>query len=161
MKNTRLIVLVAALAACGAPAGSRRAPDFSLADLSGKLVSLSQQRGKPVLVNFWATWCDACKEETPALERLHSRLGNAGLVILGVSMDEDALKAVPPFARAHGLTFPLLIADRKAVADYQVRGLPTSYLIDSDGRVVRRWVGPLDAQAVENDILALLKRRPS
>ena len=85
--------------------------------------------------------------------------GAAGLVILGVSMDEDA-KAVPPFARAYGLTFPLLIADKKIVADYQVRSLPTSYLIDADGRVVRRWVGPLDEHAVENDILALLKRRP-
>ncbi len=161
MKRIRPVFLVAILAACGAPAGSRQAPDFSLHDLSGKTVSLSQQRGKPVLVNFWATWCDACKEETPALQRLHSRLGGTGLVILGVSMDEDAPKSVPPFARAYGLTFPLLISDRQAVADYQVRGLPTSYLIDADGRVVRRWVGPLDAQAVENDILALLKRRPS
>ena len=147
------------MAACGAPAGSRQAPNFSLNDLSGNAVSLSQQRGKTVLINFWATWCDSCKEETPALQRLHTRLGAAGLVILGVSMDEDA-KAVPPFARAYGLTFPLLIADKKIVADYQVRSLPTSYLIDADGRVVRRWVGPLDEHAVENDILALLKRRP-
>ena len=74
-------------------------------------------------------------------------------------MDEDAA-AVPPFAKKHELTFPLLVFDRQVAADYAVRDLPSTYLIDAEGRIVRRWVGSLDARTVENDILALLQRRP-
>ncbi len=159
MKHLTLTVLALALAACGAPAGSRQAPELSLPDLSGKTVSLSALRGKPVLVNFWATWCDSCREEMPALEELSRRSGGRFSVI-GVSLDEEAA-AVPAFAKQHKLTFPLMIADRAAVAGYAVRGLPATFLIDAEGRIVRRWVGPLDFKAVENDILTLINRRPS
>lgn len=161
MKLARFAVLVLTLASCGAPAGSRRAPALSLKDLSGKTVDLADYRGKPVLLNFWATWCDSCREEMPALEDLNRRRAAEGVVVLGVSLDEDAASVVPPFVREHGLTFPILIADRGVVSGYAVRGLPTAYLIDADGLISRRWVGPLDVPAVENDILALLNRRPS
>ena len=159
VNKTLIAVVVLALAACGAPAGSRQAPAIVLPDLAGKTVDLAAYRGKPVLVNFWATWCDSCKEEMPALERLTLR-SEGKFAVVGVSMDEDAA-AVPPFVKAHQLTFPILLADQKVSAAYAVRGLPTAYLIDAEGRIVRRWVGALDAQAVENDILALLNRRPS
>ena len=145
--------------ACGSEP-SRLAADFTLPDMKGAPVTLSSFRGKTVLLNFWATWCDSCREETPALEELRARLGPKGLVLLGVSLDEDAAKAVPPFLKEFKATYPVLVADRKAVADYAVRGLPTTFLVDRDGRVVRRWVGPLDLRAVENDILAQLDRRP-
>ena len=158
MTKRLLAVLLLAPAACGAPAGSRQAPAFALPDLAGKTVSLSAYRGKPVLVNFWATWCPSCREEMPALEGLFRRSGGRFSVI-GVSLDEN-LAAVPPFVKVHGVTFPILIADQKVSADYAVRGLPTAYLIDADGRIARRWVGALDVPAVENDILAVLDRRP-
>jgi len=158
LKNLILAVLVLS-AACGSPAGSRLAPELVLPDPSGKPVSLASFRGKPVLVNFWATWCPSCREEMPALEQLYRRSGDR-YSIVGVSLDEDA-KAVPPFAKKYGLTFPLALADRKVIAAYAVRDLPATYLIDAEGRIVRRWVGALDVQAVENDILALLKRSPS
>ena len=160
MKKTTLVLIVLIAAACGAPSGTRQAPDFSLLDLSGKTVALSSFRGKPVLVNFWATWCDSCRKEMPALEDLHRRLSPEGLALLAISMDEDTAK-VPPFAREFNLTFPILLSNRKISNAYAVRGLPAAFLIDGEGRVTRRWVGPLDARAVENDILALLKRRPS
>ncbi|UPT75483.1 MAG: TlpA family protein disulfide reductase [Elusimicrobiota bacterium] len=147
------------LAACGEPAGSRQAPEFVLPDLSGKTVSLSSFRGKPVLVNFWATWCDTCRVEMPDLEALFRRSGGRYAVI-GLSMDENANSVVPPFVKEHELTFPMLIADRKASVAYAVRGLPAAFLIDADGRIARRWVGPLDVRAAENDIMTLLKRRP-
>lgn len=155
----KVAVLVLLLAACGGPAGSRQAPELAAPDLAGRTVRLSSFRGRPALVNFWATWCDACREEMPALERIFRRSGGRFSVI-GVSIDEDVAK-VPPFARAHGLTFPILLADRQAVAGYAIRGLPTAYLIDAEGRIVRRWVGELDVDAIENDILALLDRRPT
>lgn len=154
-----LAVLVLGLAACGAPAGSRQAPDFVLTDLAGRTVSLSALRGKPVLVNFWATWCDACRSEMPAIEELSRRSGGRFSVI-GVSMDEN-VSAVSPFVVKHKLTFPILIADRAVSNSYAVRGLPTAFLIDAEGRIARRWVGALDVRAAENDILALLNRRPS
>lgn len=159
MNKLLFAVLVLALAACGAPAGSRQAPDFLLPDLAGKAVSLSSYKGKPVLINFWATWCDSCKEEMPALEKLANGSGGK-FAVIGASLDEDPA-VIPPFVKAYGLTFPILLADRKVIAGYAVRGLPTAYLIDAEGRIARRWVGPLDVRAVENDILALLNRRPS
>ena len=157
MNKLILAVLVVGLAACGEPAGSRKAPDLVLPDLAGKTVALASFRGKPVLLNFWATWCDTCREEMPDLEALHGRLSPKGVVILGVSMDENAYTAVPPFLKEHKITFPIVIADRKASASYAVRGLPAAFLIDPEGRIARRWVGKLDVRAAENDILALLK----
>lgn len=147
------------MTACGAPAGSRQAPDFRLPDLAGKAVSLSSYKGKPVLINFWATWCDSCKEEMPALEKLANR-ADGRYAVVAASLDEDPA-VIPPFVKKYGLTFPILLADRKVIAGYAVRGLPTAFLIDAEGRIARRWVGPLDVRAVENDILALLNRRPS
>ena len=159
MTKLILAVLVFGLAACGAPAGSRQAPDLVLPDLAGKTVSLASFRGKPVLVNFWATWCDTCRAEMPDIEQLFRRSGERFSVI-GVSMDENAYTAVPPFLKEHDITFPILVADRKVSNSYAVRGLPTAYLIDAEGRIARRWVGALDVRAAENDILALLNRRP-
>lgn len=158
---TRLIlaVVVLGLAACGAPSGSRQAPELILPDLAGKTVDLTSFRGKPVLVSFWATWCDTCKAEMPDVERLYRRSGGKYSVI-GVSMDENASVIVPPFLKEYRVTFPILVANSKVANSYAVRGLPTAYLIDAEGRIARRWVGALDAVAAENDILALLNRRP-
>lgn len=157
MNKLILAVLVVGLASCGEPAGSRQAPNLVLPDLAGKTVDLASFRGKPVLINFWATWCDTCRAEMPDLEALHARLSPKGVVILGVSMDENAYTAVPPFLKEHKITFPIVIADQKASAAYAVRGLPAAFLIDPEGRIARRWIGALDARAAENDILALLK----
>lgn len=160
MNNLILAILVLGLASCGEPAGSRQAPGLVLPDLAGKTVDLTSFRGKPVLINFWATWCDTCRAEMPDLEALHVRLSPKGVVILGVSMDENSYAAVPPFLKEHKITFPIVISDRKASAAYAVRVLPAAFLIDPKGRIARRWVGALDIRATENDILALLNRRP-
>jgi peroxiredoxin len=161
-----VLVLLAALAAgalssCRGGDSTGSAPDFALTAMDGKTVTLSGQKGRVVLLNFWATWCDSCKEELPALQDMsRSKLGS-GFQLLAVSVDDDPARTVPPFAAAHGLTFPILYADRKTMAAYAVRELPTSYLIAPDGSIVRRYVGPLDERAVENDILSLLHRSPS
>mgnify|MGYP001601725138 CR=1 FL=1 len=146
------------LAACGAPAGSRQAPEFALPDLSGQTVSLASLRGKPVLINFWATWCDSCRVEMPDLEELSRRSGGRFSVI-GVSMDENQ-SAVPPFVKEHKVTFPILYSDGKVSAAYAVRGLPAAFLIDDEGRIARRWVGAVDVRSVEREILGLINRRP-
>lgn len=164
VKNAVLAALCAfsvlSLSACGAGDAAGPAPDFTLTSPDGKSVTLSSKKGHPVLLNFWATWCDSCKEELPALQELQTR--SAGrFELLAVSVDDDAAKVVPAFAAAHKLSFPLLYADRRTQDAYAVRMLPTTFLIAPDGTIARRYVGPLDARAVENDILSLLNRRPS
>lgn len=159
MKKIAAVLLVLGLASCGDPAGSRQAPEFALPDLGGKTVSLASFRGKPVLVNFWATWCETCKKEMPDLEGLSLRSGGRYSVI-GVSMDEN-LAAVAPFVKVHKVTFPILYTDGKVSAAYAVRGLPAAFLIDAEGRIVRRWVGAVDVRSVEDEMLAVLGRRPS
>jgi thiol-disulfide isomerase/thioredoxin len=155
------LLAAAALSACGGGSASGAAPDFSLASRDGRTVTLSGQKGRVVLLNFWATWCDSCKEELPVLEELQRAHAGDRFELLAVSVDDDPAKAVPPFAASRHMDYPILYGDRKTMEAFAVRSLPTTYLIAPDGTIARRYVGPLDARAVENDILSLLKRRPS
>ncbi len=164
--RTAVLLVLASLAAallggCGAGDASGAAPDFSLSAPDGRSTRLSSKKGRVVVLNFWATWCDSCKEELPVLQELQKRSADGRFDLLAVSVDDDPAKVVPPFASAHGLNFPLLYADRKTMDAYAVRMLPTTFLIAPDGTIARRYVGPLDARAIENDILQLLNRRPS
>ncbi|MFI5361967.1 MAG: TlpA disulfide reductase family protein [Elusimicrobiota bacterium] len=165
MNRSSAVVLAllsaAALSGCGGGDASSQAPDFSLAARQGGTITLSGQKGRVVLVNFWATWCDSCKDELPVLQELQRTQPADRFELLAVSVDDDPAKAVPPFADARGLNFPILYGDRRTEAAYAVRALPTSFLIAPDGTIARRYVGPLDERAVENDILSLLNRRPS
>ena len=155
------LLAAAALAACGGRDASDLAPDFSLAVRGGGTLTLSAQKGRVVLVNFWATWCDSCKDELPVLQELQRARAGDRFELLAVSVDDDPAKVVPRFADSHRMSFPILYADRRTMDAYAVRMLPTSYLIAPDGTIARRYVGPLDEHAVENDILSLLNRRPS
>ena len=157
MRNPLPLVLLAVLAACADP-GSREAPVLSLSGLDGKVVSLSASRGRVVLVNFWATWCSSCREELPALNAIDGRLKGKAFDLLSVSLDEAPEKILPPFLKKHGVTYPVLTADDSVLRSWGVRGLPATFLIGRDGLIVKRWLGPIDAAVVENDILALLKQ---
>ncbi len=152
-------LLTLPLAACANRDDARKAPDFSLTAPDGKTVSLSSEKGRVVLLNFWATWCDSCRAELPALKDLNAR-SNGRFVLLAVSVDENPAKAVPPFVAREKLDFPVAYADPAVLGAYAVQDLPTTFLIGPDGEIERRYVGPLDEGAVENDILQLL-RRPS
>lgn len=137
------------------------APDFSLRDLSGRTVRLSDHRGKVVLVNFWATWCVPCRVELPHLERLHRQYAAQGLVVLGVSIDgPDSAAEVDPQARRYGLTFPVLMdQDTRVVALYNPKKTaPFTVIIGRDGAVARRREGyhAGDEVRVEADIKTLL-----
>ena len=128
------------------PLGSpRRAPDFSLEDLNGKTRSLADFRGRTVLLHFWASWCEPCREEFPALEGLWRSMGGGGngLVILAVA--EDSAERVAPFVEEHGVEFPVLIDQYGGVMrDYGVRVIPVSVVIDGDGMIKAVLVGPRD-----------------
>jgi peroxiredoxin len=124
------------------PPRLKRAEDFTVSLLRGEPLKLSQQRGKPVMINFWATWCAPCREEMPAMERLYRRHHERGFVLLAVSVDTDAA-LVRPFLEQHKLTFPVTLDAKMSLANaYGVRALPSSFLIDRDGNLAALALGP-------------------
>jgi peroxiredoxin len=146
-----------------------RAPDFTLPDLAGRPVSLSDLHGRVVLVNLWATWCPPCVEEMPALQRLHERLDPEGLTVLAISVDAapgttgpfgEPAGDVEGFAREFGIDFTILLDPEQSVQRrYAVTGLPTTFLIDRDGRLVERVLGARewDAEPMVRRIRELLE----
>jgi peroxiredoxin len=124
-----------ALAAHAAIAPNAPAPDFTLKSLDGPNLRLAEQRGRVVLVNFWATWCGPCKQEMPHLNRLYDKYRTSGFVLLGVNVDEDARQAAGTAAKL-GVRFPVLFDAEKAVSKlYDLQSMPATVLIDRDGRV--------------------------
>ncbi|MBT5711457.1 TlpA family protein disulfide reductase [Candidatus Poribacteria bacterium] len=119
------------------------APAFTLATLSGDTVALEEHRGKVVMVNFWATWCAPCREEMPLFEQLRAGVGAEDFEILAVSVDEEPLEAIPAFLdEIGGLSYPVLLGTPEVVADYNIGiGLPTTYIVSRDGRVVETLIG--------------------
>lgn len=118
------------------------APAISLADSSGQTIELSDLRGKPVIVNLWATWCEPCLREMPSLERVQSRFGER-IAVLAVSEDRGGDKTVDPFIAKLGLKSVKIYLDPKSEVGhaFAVRGLPTSLLIDRSGMVIGRVEG--------------------
>jgi peroxiredoxin len=121
------------------------APDFTFPGIDGKMVSLSDYRGKVVLVNIWATWCPPCVHEMPSMEKLYQKLRGEDFEILAVSIDSLGVKAVAPFMKKYKLTFPALIDSAGTIRiDYRTTGVPESFIINKDGILVKKFIGPLD-----------------
>ena len=124
------------------PAKLKPVNDFTLPMPGGKTFRLADYHGKMVFLNFWATWCEPCKEEMPAMERLWLRHKDRGFVMVGVSLDSN-LKAVPPFVAEHKITFPIALDPKMDVANtYGVRALPTSFIVDREGKMTALALGP-------------------
>ncbi len=122
-----------------------RAPDFTFPGINGKMVSLSDYRGKIVLVNIWATWCPPCVNEMPSMEKLYQKLKDESFEILAVSIDSLGLEAVAPFMKKHKLTFTALTDSAGTIRiAYGTTGVPESFIIDKDGILVKKIIGPLD-----------------
>jgi peroxiredoxin len=137
----------------------RAAQDFTLPLLGGQRFRLAEQRGRVVLVNFWATWCPPCREEMPSMERLWRRHRDRGFVLLAISLDADP-KVVPPFVKQYGLTFPVALDPGLDVANaYGVRALPASFIVDRGGLVAALALGPRnwDNQAAHLVVEGLLR----
>ena len=121
------------------------APDFTLPGLDGQTVSLADYRGKVVLLNIWATWCPPCVEEMPSMEKLYQELKAESFEILAVSMDISGAQAVLPFMKKHKLNFPALTDTEGALKSlYQTTGVPESFVIDKDGIILEKVIGPRD-----------------
>lgn len=133
----------------GGPLVGKPAPDFTFTSLDGHALSLTGFRGKPLLLNFWATWCVPCRQELPALQRFANDQ-HGQWAVLGVDELETA-DAVATFARSLGVSYPLAIDSDGSVGQrYRVQGLPTSFLIDAQGMVRQTQLGPLDAATLRS-----------
>jgi thiol-disulfide isomerase/thioredoxin len=124
------------------------APDFKLETLSGESIQLSELRGKPVVINFWATWCGPCIEEMPTIEKYYHQYKN-DFRILAVNDDEPAAD-VEKFVRDMGLTFDILLdPGAKVQSLYRLRGYPTSFIVDAEGIVRVQHIGPMSEKQLE------------
>lgn len=118
------------------------AVEFTLPDLTGRPVRLTDLRGHPVLINLWATWCHPCREEMPSLHVLYTAYREQGFIVIAVATDTGGRDTVAPFVQQYGLTFPVLLDPHNTVGErLQVAGLPTSYVLDRQGRIVSVEVG--------------------
>jgi len=127
------------------PKVGQPAPDFQLPDLDGTLVSLSAFQGKPVMLNFWATWCAPCVQEMPYIQEIFGKWSAKGLVVLAINTGE-APSRIEEFMQELNLSFPVLIdIDQNAAENYNIRGIPTTFFIDKEGIIRVTKVGSFRA----------------
>ena len=140
-----------------APQVGHPAPDFTLTTTDGETVTLSELRGKPVLLNFWATWCPPCRAEMPHIQSAFEEYEEAGLLILAVDQQESRAEVLA-FAQAFGLTFPLALDTTGQVGmTYLARALPTSYFIDREGIIRDKFIGPMTLPILEDRLNAIMQ----
>jgi peroxiredoxin len=139
------------------PRTERPAPGFSLQDIHGKTVTLEDFRGKTILLNFWATWCEACKEELPSMQRLYEATSSQGVEVVAISIDRRNFDRVKKYAEEYKLTFPVLWdPEQKVRKHYYIMGLPTTYLIGPKGKLkgfasgARAWDSPDSVRALKS-----------
>ncbi len=155
-----VLVFLSVLCAIPHPtAADPTAPGFALRDLDGKTLRLSEYKGHPVVLDFWATWCQPCRASMPHLNAVQERFGPKGLVVIGVSVDDGGPQRVRSFADHLGIRFRLAMADERVLDQYgPIRSIPTTFFIDRKGQVVRRVVGYIDKETMEGFAQELFDR---
>lgn len=130
--------------------------DFTLTDMNGKSVNLADYKGRPVLINFWATWCPPCKQEIPAFIELQDKYRDQGFVVLGVSTDDPA-DALQQFAAEYKMNYPVLQGTEELMDEYgPIWAIPVSIFVKRDGTICKKHMGPASKEDFEKDIKALL-----
>ncbi len=131
----------------------KAAPDFELTSLDGKTVKLSDYKGRPVLINFWATWCGPCKIEMPWFIDLKKKYESTGFEIIGIAMEDTEKEKIQEFVQKMGVNYTI-VRGKNAVADAygDVQGLPTSFYLDREGKIVAQHAGLVSRSTIEDDI---------
>jgi cytochrome c biogenesis protein CcmG/thiol:disulfide interchange protein DsbE len=142
------------------------APDVTFKDLQGKNVPLASLKGKVVLVDFWATWCEPCRTEIPWLIEFQQKYADKGFTMLGVAMDDEGKSVVDPYVQktqfdvgghSMAMDYPIVLGNDDIASKFGgLIGLPTSVLISRDGKVQKRFIGLVNHDAVEKEIQGLL-----
>ncbi|HZX09744.1 MAG TPA: TlpA disulfide reductase family protein [Acidobacteriota bacterium] len=132
------------------------APDFVLKDLNGNEITLDDFKGKVLFINFWATWCPPCREEIPGFVSMYEIYNGRGMEILGVSLDQKGVEIVKKFAEMYEINYPMAMGTNQFIQDYQPgQYIPTTIIIDQEGRIRDRHVGYLDKTILEKYFLQL------
>jgi peroxiredoxin len=133
------------------------AKDFTLKDLQSKKVSLSEFRGKVVLLNFFATWCSPCRIEIPELVKIHQKYKKKDFALLGISLDMDAVPfMLKSFAKDMKITYPILVGTPEVAEQYQISGVPITLVINKEGKIHKRFIGLVPTEQLENALKDLL-----
>ena len=131
---------------------------FTLPGTDGNLINLADYKGKIVIVDFWATWCPPCRKGIPDLIDLKKKYGN-DLVIIGVSVDTDSKDEVVPFIKEYGINYPVVYGNMSVYAQYGgIRSIPTSFIINQEGKVFKKYVGLIPKTTYMSDINSLMEK---
>jgi cytochrome c biogenesis protein CcmG, thiol:disulfide interchange protein DsbE len=158
---------MSSMGAKGASATSKDAPDVTFKDSQDHEVQFASLKGKVVLVNFWATWCEPCQMEIPWLIGFQQKYGSKGFTVLGVAMDDDGAKVVAPFVQEKlwdvdgtkmKMTYPIVIGTDDIAQKFGgLLGLPTSVLVSRDGKMVKRILGLITPAELDKEIQGQLQ----
>jgi|SRR5215472_4133497 len=153
------LALTASAPADLTPAASRKPlPEVALTDSNGVSVALSAYKGRVVVLDFWATWCEGCKEEIPWFIEFQDKYNKTGLTVVGASLDEDGWKSVTPYLREHKLNYRIVMGTFESAKQFGVdKGMPVTLLIDRNGKIADVHPGMVDKAAFEREIQTLLK----
>jgi cytochrome c biogenesis protein CcmG/thiol:disulfide interchange protein DsbE len=142
------------------PVAERRVmPEVVMAQLDGGTWRTGDHRGQVVLVNYWATWCGPCWEETPGLVRLSREMGPKGLAVVGVAIDEGGREKVKKFVDEFRVPYPVVMPERLSQVEFGLEGVPTTILLDRQGRVAKTYVGAVRQRDFAEDVGVLLAER--
>jgi peroxiredoxin len=134
-----------------------QAPDFALKDAQGNLIKLSDYRGKVVILDFWATWCPPCRMEIPGYVKMYNKYKDDGLVIIGVSLDNDGWTPVRPFMKEYKIKYPIVLGNREIANAYGgVSAIPTTFIINRKGEIVEKKIGARSEQYFQDLLNKLL-----
>lgn len=137
-----------------------QAPEFSLKDLRGEEISLSDYSGKVVFLNFWATWCGPCRYEIPGFVELYKQYKDKGMAIIGISLDKFGSDLVLRFAERYKINYPVVMSTTKIIKDYELGPyIPMTIIVDQEGKIRHRHIGYLNKEALKNYFLKLIEEK--
>lgn len=165
-KRTLLVTIAASFLSVpgpvdAAPRTGQTAPDFKVISTTGQTISQENYRGYVLILDFFATWCQPCRQSIPHLVEMNRKFGKQGLQVLGLSVDEEGERAVKTFIDEFRVNYPLALAGDTTTADFGVRSVPVMYLIDKKGKIVEVYRGYSDdrARSLEQSIKRLLAEK--
>lgn len=132
------------------------APDFTLSDIHGNPLRLSDFKGRVILIDFWATWCPFCRASIPILNSLYNHYKDKGLEIIGIALEYDGGKTLKRFTKDKNIAYPLGVGKERLAIEYSAHGVPTRFLINRKGEIVEKFIGFQDKEVLEAAIKELL-----
>ncbi len=152
------LLVLTLMPACQSKSEVSRAPDFTLLNLAGNTVNLSDFRGKVVLINFFATYCPPCRMEIPDFIRLQEEFSPKGFTVIGISVDNDGERVLSSFVERLGINYPVLMATTKVLKDYgDIYALPVTFILDRDHKIVKKITGMVDEEELRPIIERLVQ----